>query len=142
MNGVFTIHTYIYVLVSYKIINERKRTRKACCLYLTHPLGYDIAKEFPPFTRQCDTDDLSHSILTFSSHPLIHPFSSLIYHSILFCLLTVTRGRILGRNPDKSLSFPPCYFALRFLFLQTPATSNSFYSALPTIHCKGDRRKT
>ncbi len=44
-----------------------------------------------------------------------------------FCL---NRGRILGRNPDKSLkSFPPCYsrhlysIALRFLFLHTHATS-------------------
>jgi hypothetical protein len=40
------------------------------------------------------------------------------------------KGRILGQNTDKSLkSFPPCYsyhlysFALRFLFLQTHATS-------------------
>ncbi len=49
------------------------------------------------------------------------------------------RGRILGRNPDKSFkSLHPCYsqscllysFALRFLFLQTHATSYSLYSAL------------
>jgi hypothetical protein len=32
-------------------------------------------------------------------------------------------------------------FALRFLFLQTHATSDSFYSAV-TKQCKGDRRKT
>ncbi len=43
-----------------------------------------------------------------------------------------TRGRILGRNPGKSLkSFPPqnhlYSFALRFIFLQTHATSCSFY---------------
>ncbi len=61
----------------------------------------------------------------------------------------ITRGRILGRNPDKSLkSFPPCYsshlysFALRFLFLQTHATSCSFYCSLITVSCKGERRKT
>jgi hypothetical protein len=37
-------------------------------------------------------------------------------------------GRILGRNWDKSLwSFPLC-FALRFLFIQTHATSYSFCS--------------
>jgi hypothetical protein len=32
-------------------------------------------------------------------------------------------------------------FALRFPFLQTQATSNSFYSSV-TVHCKGERRKT
>jgi hypothetical protein len=32
-------------------------------------------------------------------------------------------------------------FALRFLFLQTHATSYSFYSSV-TVHCKGGRRKT
>ncbi len=32
-------------------------------------------------------------------------------------------------------------FALRILFLQTHATSYSFYSSV-TVHCKGDRRKT
>ncbi len=32
-------------------------------------------------------------------------------------------------------------FALRFLFLQTHATSYSFYSSI-TVHCKGERRKT
>ncbi len=31
-------------------------------------------------------------------------------------------------------------FALRFLFLQTNATSYSFYSSV-TAHCKGERRK-
>ncbi len=31
-------------------------------------------------------------------------------------------------------------FALRFLFLQTHATSNDFYSS--TLHCKGEMRKT
>jgi hypothetical protein len=30
---------------------------------------------------------------------------------------------------------------LRFLFLQTHATSHSFYSSV-TVHCKGERRKT
>jgi hypothetical protein len=55
--------------------------------------------------------------------------------------LCLTRGRILGRNPEKSLeSFSPCYsqshpqLCLRFLFLQTHATSYSFG--------KGERRKT
>jgi hypothetical protein len=39
--------------------------------------------------------------------------------------------RILGRIPDKSLkSFPLYSFDLRFLFLQTHATSYSFCSAL------------
>ncbi len=32
-------------------------------------------------------------------------------------------------------------FALRFLFLQTHATSYSFYSSF-NVHCKGERRKT
>ncbi len=32
-------------------------------------------------------------------------------------------------------------FALRFLFLQTHATSYSFYS-LDTVHCTRERRKT
>jgi hypothetical protein len=54
-------------------------------------------------------------------------------------------GRILGRNPNESLKrFPPCdsqspllyklQLCLRFLFLQTHATSCCF--------CKGERRKT
>jgi hypothetical protein len=57
------------------------------------------------------------------------------------------RGRSLGRNPDKSLkSFPFAIhshlysFALRFLFLQTHATSYSFYRSV-TLHCKGERMK-
>jgi hypothetical protein len=42
----------------------------------------------------------------------------------------MTRGQILGRNPDKILkSFP-----------QTPATSYSFDSSF-TVYCKGERRK-
>ncbi len=36
----------------------------------------------------------------------------------------------------------PLYrFAFRFLFIQTHATSYSFYSSV-TVHCKGERRKT
>ncbi len=60
-------------------------------------------------------------------------------------MFLLTRGRILGRNPDKCLqSSPLCYskslysFALS-LFLQTHATSYSLYIAL---HCKEERRKT
>ena len=58
------------------------------------------------------------------------------WSSNMLGLNTVTWGRILGRNPDKSIkSFTPCYseshlgFALRFLFLQTRATSYSFCRA-------------
>ncbi len=59
------------------------------------------------------------------------------YHA-LFCSRPFAWGRILGRNPDKILkSFPPCYsqsplysFVLRFLFLQTHATSYNFYSSV------------
>ncbi len=42
-----------------------------------------------------------------------------------------------------SLLFKVTYtvFAMRFLFLQTHATSYSFYSSV-TVHCKGERRKT
>jgi hypothetical protein len=47
-------------------------------------------------------------------------------------------GQILGRNPDRSfllaIHIHHYTFALRFLFLQTHATSYSF--------CKGERRKT
>jgi len=32
-------------------------------------------------------------------------------------------------------------FVLRFLFLQTHATSSGFYSSV-TVHCKRERRKT
>jgi hypothetical protein len=59
------------------------------------------------------------------------------------CYKELFWGRILGRNPDKSLkSFPPCFlqsplyiFALRFIFLQTHATSYSFLSSI-TVHVK------
>ncbi len=59
----------------------------------------------------------------------------------------IHKGRILGRNPNKSLkSFPPCShsylysFAMRFLFLQTHATSYSFYSSLLyTVNVKGGK---
>ncbi len=64
-------------------------------------------------------------------------------HSFAHC----PRGRILGRNPDKSLkSLPPCYsesplqLYFEVLFLQTHATSYSFYSSL-TVYCKEERRK-
>ncbi len=57
-------------------------------------------------------------------------------------------GRILGENPDRSLkSFLVAIhshlysFALTFLFLQTHATSYSFYSSV-TPHCKGEWIKT
>ncbi len=59
-------------------------------------------------------------------------------------------GRILERNPDKSIkcfllaihSYRYNYsFVLRFLFLQTHATSYSFYSSI-SVHCQGERRKT
>jgi hypothetical protein len=50
----------------------------------------------------------------------------------------VSRGRILGRSPDR---FPPCYSLLRFLLLQTRATSYSFYSSA-SVPCKGERRNT
>ncbi len=61
----------------------------------------------------------------------------------------VWRVRILGRNPESeefsSLLFTATStvysFALRFIFLQTYATSYSFYSSF-TVHCKGERRKT
>ncbi len=54
--------------------------------------------------------------------------------------------RIDGRNPAKS--FTPCYsklplqLALRFIFLQTLATSYRFHSVMSTLYCKGERRKT
>ncbi len=59
-----------------------------------------------------------------------------------------SRGRILGRNPDKKvlrvfLLAIKSYlysFALRFLFLQTHATSYSFHSALLyTVKEKGGK---
>jgi hypothetical protein len=55
-------------------------------------------------------------------------------------LSTLNRGRILGRNPDKSLNFPPVIhshlnsFALRFLLVQIHATFYSFYSSV-TVQC-------
>ncbi len=57
------------------------------------------------------------------------------------------RSRILGRNPDKSLqSFSPCPFTvtcLRFVLLQTHATSYSFYSSLLyTVKEKGGKPET
>ncbi len=57
------------------------------------------------------------------------------------------RGRILGRNPDKSLGVVLLAihsylysFAFRFVFLQTHGTSYNFFSSV-TVHCKGERRK-
>ncbi len=57
-------------------------------------------------------------------------------------------GRILAQNLHKVLRVfllaihSHLYsFALRFIFLQTHATSYIFYSSV-TVHCKGERRKT
>ncbi len=53
---------------------------------------------------------------------------------------TAYRGRILGRNPDKSLkSFPPPLQDLYYFKLTQPLTY--LYSKVP-VHCKGQRRKT
>jgi hypothetical protein len=60
------------------------------------------------------------------------------YPNTAVLIMIQSIGRILRRNPDKSLkSFPPCYsqsplqlFALRFLFLQTHATSYNFCSSV------------
>jgi len=68
---------------------------------------------------------------------------------ILFYFLSVqqehklcysSRGRFLGGNPDKSLKgFPPCYslsppqLCLEIIYLQTHATSYSFYSSCCTL---------
>ncbi len=58
------------------------------------------------------------------------------------------RGQILGQIQTKVLRvFLVAIhshldsFALRFLFLQTPATSYRFFSSV-TVHCKGERKKT
>ncbi len=63
-------------------------------------------------------------------------------------LKIVSRGRILGRNPNKSLqSFPPCYsqsplqLCLEISILKTHAASYNFYSSV-TVHCKWERWKT
>jgi hypothetical protein len=60
---------------------------------------------------------------------------------------TLTRGRILGRKPDKSIkSFPPCYsesalqLCVEIFIIQNHATSHSFYSALLyTVKEKGGK---
>jgi hypothetical protein len=66
-------------------------------------------------------------------------FMYIILYRTQLSLEKASRGRILGRNPEKSLkSFSPCYsqsyrFALRFLFLQTHATSFVFSSNSPNL---------
>ncbi len=60
------------------------------------------------------------------------------------CMVTrnLYRGWVLGRNPDKSLAIHSHLysFALRFLFLQTHATSYSFFSSLLyTVQEKGGK---
>jgi hypothetical protein len=53
-----------------------------------------------------------------------------------------TEAEFLDESRKKNLKifFLLC-FALRFQFLQTYETSDSFYS-LVNVHCKGERRKT
>jgi hypothetical protein len=61
----------------------------------------------------------------------------------------VQRPNSLTESRQKSSKFSSllftvtsyCSFALKFLFLQTTATSYSFYNSV-TLHCKGERRKT
>ncbi len=68
-------------------------------------------------------------------------------HFFLFSTQFVLSHSYRDRIPDKVvrvflISFHSSFysFALRFLFLQTHATSYSFSSA--TVHSKGERRKT
>jgi hypothetical protein len=60
-------------------------------------------------------------------------------------LQATVQDRILGRNQGKvfllAIHGHLYSFALRFLFLQTHATSSSFWRSV-TVHCKGERRKT
>jgi hypothetical protein len=59
----------------------------------------------------------------------------------------IYRGRILGRNSDKSLeSFPPCYSkSPRHLCTEISISSNSRnllqFLHFVTVHCKGERRR-
>ncbi len=121
-------------------------------------------KDAPPDTCSgCSTWHLLRLFYLASVEPVLHSTWHLLnkeyappdtcwsstWHLQKLLFMCIVWGRILGRNPDKSRkSFPPCYsqsplysFALKFLFLQTHATSYSFYS-LATVHCKGERRKT
>jgi hypothetical protein len=111
------------------------------------------SKVFPYHTVQCTgLNAFSHLQYLYTM------FSVLVIRRRLICSQLETRGRILGRNTDKSLkSFPPFYsqslysFALRFLFLQTHLTSyiflqlmqplTYFYKSVDVL-CKGKRRKT
>jgi hypothetical protein len=60
------------------------------------------------------------------------------------------RGRILGRNPDKSLKFSSLLFKTPLLCLGISISSNSrnlveclqFSYCTVQVHCKGERRKT
>jgi hypothetical protein len=66
----------------------------------------------------------------------------------ILCADVVTRDRILGRNPDKSLkSFIPCYSQSPLqLCLEISISSNSFnllqFLQCVTVHSKEERRKT
>jgi hypothetical protein len=77
------------------------------------------------YQRNSKNDKLSHP-----PPQLSHP-SPIFVYALQFSSITAgSKGHILGRNTDNK--FPPCYsqsplqLALRFLFLQTHATSYSF----------------
>ncbi len=71
-----------------------------------------------------------------STNPSTSSGNSLYYHfKPTLSHRNKTRGWILGRNPDKSLEIflrhsHLCSFALKFIFLQTYATSYSFWIQL------------
>jgi hypothetical protein len=78
-------------------------------------------------------------IIDSSVHPLVASYEYCSIHQPEYSCIEY-RGRILGRNPDKSLkSIPPCYSQSPLqLCLEIYIFSNSysFYSSV-IVHCKG-----
>jgi hypothetical protein len=97
----------------------------------------------PLFSSQRDRNHYLHLLLLTPPVSFLSGFmySVHVYENVYWLLPNPLEAEFLDEIQTKSLqSFPPCYsqsplqLALRFIFLQTHATSYSFHSPV-TVHC-------
>jgi hypothetical protein len=102
-----------------------------CCVYI--PVCLFINKE---------EDERVISCRTLNKHSTGQAHSIHIIATIGYGTIHSYWGRILGRNPGKSLkSFPPCYSQSQ-LCLEISLSRNLLqFQQFVAVHCKGERRK-